>query len=197
MDVEITVKKNRGLYLVSLSILSALLNGVIQWGAGSINIPIFMDSIFTITMGAFFGVIPGMITGLLTNGLLEVFNGFTGQYFPFFLVNMTTGFIAGLWGRRNESPDFPRFMELLIWLTLANTLLGTLVASIVFGGITGTNIDSIIRVLILTGQSMTGSSIIGRLLINLADKSIAIFILIIIRIVLIQKGGKKSLGLNE
>jgi energy-coupling factor transport system substrate-specific component len=70
-----------------------------------LKLPIYLDSIGTVLVGAIAGPWAGALTGALANLIWGLFNPYAA---PFFYVAAVIGFIAGLAGRRgafeNESP---------------------------------------------------------------------------------------------
>jgi len=73
-----------------------------QTVAAALKVPIYMDSIGTIFVGAVAGPVPGMLTGLLTNLLWTYVlpAPFNSQYAaPFAIVAVEIGLLAGIFGR--------------------------------------------------------------------------------------------------
>jgi energy-coupling factor transport system substrate-specific component len=159
----------------------ALLNGAFQWLEEMyLGWPFFFDSFFTIAVGVFFGWLPGMITGLLSNFFMEVTHGFPWVYVQFAIVNMATGIISGLMARDKKrfwTP--PAQIGLILVLTLVNSLLGAYIVTVVFGGLTGTPPDILVSALILTGQNLFTSSFLTRIPLNLVDKGLPVILLYI------------------
>jgi len=84
-----------------------------QTVAAALKIPIYLDSIGTIFVGAIAGPIPGMLTGLLTNLVWQYVlpapfhSDFAG---PFAIVAAEIGFLAGIfgsWGWFRSRPNTP------------------------------------------------------------------------------------------
>ena len=77
-----------------------------------LKLPIYLDSIGTVLVGAIAGPWAGALTGALANLIWGLFNPYAA---PFFYVAAAIGFIAGLAGRRgafeNESP---RWLSILV-----------------------------------------------------------------------------------
>jgi energy-coupling factor transport system substrate-specific component len=64
----------------------------------------------------------------------------------------------------------------IITLSFSNAIVGAIIVSVVFGGITDEPVDSIVRAVVATGQSIFTSAFFGRILINIVDKGIAVLI---------------------
>ena len=155
-------------------IISVVLNGVINLAGDKLGIPLFLDSIFTAVTAALFGIIPGLLTGLFTNLFQELIRGFPLYLYPFALVNMATGIIVGLLVKQGYFKTFFGVFLVIIYTALANAILGAIIVTIVFGGITNEEVDYIVKVILMTGQSVFSSAFIARVFINLVDKGIAV-----------------------
>jgi energy-coupling factor transport system substrate-specific component len=85
-------------------------------------------------------------------------------------------------------------LSLILILTLVNALLGALVATIVYGGVTGTLPDIPVSALILLGRGIFSSAFLARILINIVDKGLPVMMIYIIyRIVEYKKGGNEDI----
>ena len=62
----------------------------------------------------------------------------------------------------------------VLFVTIANAILGTIVASYVFGGVTGHASDYLVKGFVLAGQNMIQASFWARIPSNLVDKTIAV-----------------------
>ena len=138
-------------------------------------LPFFLDSIFTAVAGALFGVFAGLAAGLASNLIMEVAHGLQGLYWPWALCNMATGAIVGLAVRLRRFTIIGDLLLVIFAVALANSLLGTIIATQVFGGLTtGNTIDSIVLGFMATGRSIASSAFLGRIVSNLIDKAIAV-----------------------
>jgi energy-coupling factor transport system substrate-specific component len=176
-----SAKRFPGSIIVIAIFGGALLNGAFQWLEEIyLGWPFFFDSFFTIAVGVFFGWLPGMLTGLLSNFFMEVTHQFPWIYAQFAIVNMATGIISGFMARDKKrfwTP--PAQIGLILALTLVNSLLGAYIVTVVFGGLTGTPPDILVSALILTGQNLFSSSFLTRIPLNLVDKGLPVIILYI------------------
>lgn len=138
------------------------------------TLPLFLDSIFTAIAAAIFGPWHGLLVAVLTNGLYEAFDGFPGLYLPYAVCGAATALIVWAFVRSG------RYMGALAWglcvgaVTLANSLLGALIASYVYGGATGMNFDNIVAGFALFTDSIFTAAFLARLPINLVDKALAV-----------------------
>lgn len=90
----------RTIVLIPIAIAINIVLG--QTVAAALKVPIYLDSIGTIFVGAVAGPVPGMLTGLLTNLLWTYVlpAPFNSQYAaPFAIVALEIGLFAGIFGR--------------------------------------------------------------------------------------------------
>lgn len=153
---------------------STILNGALQLAVTRLEIPLFLDTTGTAIAAICFGPVGGVITGLLSNFVSELFQGFPGHLWPFFPVNLATGLTLGLIAKRWSFSRAPVIAASVVIVTLLNAFLGTLVVTLVFGGITSQAVDYVVTALVLTGRSIFSSAFLARLPINFVDKSIAL-----------------------
>ena len=158
-------------------LLGASLNILFWWLSNDVlKTPIFMDSLFTAVIAALYGPVLGTLTGLFTNLEFEALAGFPGVHWPFALCNMATGLIVGLRTRNRDcSLTGLNVTVTIVLVVIANSILGTLIAMIVFSGDTEVSLDYIISTLTEVGQSLFVANFWARILTNLIDKMIAIY----------------------
>lgn len=163
-------------------IIGTLLNGLMQVVLDDIlGLPFYFDSVFTIAVGIFFGWLPGVLTGLLTNLFIEAIHGVKGLALPFAVVNMATGLVAGLVaGNKDNYWTLPRQIVMILSLTAVNTLLGAFVVNVVYGGLSGSHADVLVSALLLMGRGKVLSSVLARIPTNLVDKGLPVMIIFVI-----------------
>ena len=120
--------------------------------------------------------IPGIIVGLFTNTFEELIYGFPLIHYPFGLCGATTGLIIGLMSLKNKFETLFHAVIASLLVTLSNSILGAIIATYMFGGITGVPIDYLVTGLLVTGQSILSATFWARIPANLIDKTIAVFI---------------------
>lgn len=141
-----------------------------------LSMPLFLDSIFTVMIAALFGLIPAIFTGLFTNLFMEVMFGYPGYLLPFAIVNILTGVVTAIMVKRGSLKEPVGLLYLILVLALVNAFIGAIVVTVVFDGITNQPVDSIVRAVIITGQSVFSSAFLARILVNLVDKGIAVLL---------------------
>lgn len=160
---------------------------VCVFGAGVINtllvvvntrlfLPFFFDSILTACAGALFGWLPGLIAGFWTNLACEVIFGFPMTILPFAICNMSTGLIVGIMADRGLFRSSLHALIAVVLVTASNSLLGALIATYLYGGITGSAaVDYVVIGLLATGRTVLSSAFLARIPANLVDKGISVF----------------------
>ncbi len=162
-------------YLPFLVIIpAAFFNVMLQRLNVGLSLPFFLDSIFTAITAALFGIFPGVATGIITNLFMEIDLDFGGLYWQWGLCNAATGFIVGVAAKKGYFSSFTYFLITAAAVTLANSLLGAVIAVYVFGGVTGSPVDFIVMGLAAAGRDIFSSAFLARLITNLVDKSIAV-----------------------
>lgn len=77
-----------------------------------LKLPVYLDSIGTVLVGALAGPWAGALTGALANLIWGLFNPFAA---PFFYVAAVIGFLAGLAGRQGAfEKETPRWLSILV-----------------------------------------------------------------------------------
>lgn len=169
-------------------VLGAAANTILGTGVHFLRVPLFFDSIFTIVVAIHVGIVPGILTAVLTNGTLAL----TGQVlFPFVLCNIATALIAGLFRRHGGLETHTGYLWMGIVVGFANGVLGSVIAYFVFHGITAVHgIDRLVMAVVTTGQSLLTAVFWAGMLTNVLDKllsAIAAFFLRISAERLLQK----------
>ncbi len=155
------------LALVALPLANLALNRLILFT----SVPLFLDSVGTALSAAVFGLPWGLGTALLTNAYQEPFEGFAFRHLPFAICGMATALLTWLETRRRREPLIGRFMLLTVSVAFANALLGAIVATFVFGGGTGANIDVIVAGFALAFEDIFSAAFLARIPVNLVDKA--------------------------
>jgi energy-coupling factor transport system substrate-specific component len=142
----------------------------------SLEIPLFFDTIGTLVVTALFGVVPGVATAVGTHVWMEIINGPSGLYLPWMACNISSALILWILMRRGqfETPIHAPIAGL--WIALANALIGAVVAATLFAGDTEHAVDFVASALYSLGQNLFSAAFLARLPVNVADKTIAVFI---------------------
>ncbi|WP_130806314.1 CD3073 family putative ECF transporter S component [Senegalia massiliensis] len=151
--------------IASLGIVINIVFGtVIQF----IQIPLlFLDTIGTI----FVAVVLGPFAGAMTGGLTNIIQGMitNPKNIPFAIVNIAIGLIVGLIAKKYRF-NFKIAIVTGIILSIIAPLIGTPIAVLVYGGVTGGGTDIIFAWLLASGQKIFTAAFIPRITGNIIDK---------------------------
>ena len=155
-------------YALIFSSLAIALNIVLGTLSSMLSIPLlFLDTIGTIFTAAVFGPLYGALTGGLTNLIQGVITN--PKSIPFALVNiaigLVVGFIAKKWKFNYKTALFTGLL-----LAVVAPLIGTPIATYVYGGITGDFNDVFFTWLVQSGQKVFTAAFIPRITSNIVDK---------------------------
>ena len=165
---------SKGWFLLIGILALALLNSTLGYINWFVATPLFYDSIGTAIAAALFGTLPGIVVALLSHGLMEIFNSFSGDFYPFAVCNVATAAIVGMMVSIRRFQRLHHAILTVLLVTIANAVLGTIVAAYVFGGVTGHASDYLVKGFILAGQNLVQASFWARIPANLVDKTIAV-----------------------
>ena len=155
------------LCLVAMAVAVNIAGGQI---ALLLRLPIYLDSIGTILIGAVLGPWYGMIPNLLSG----VFMGMTVDIYSLYFapVGMITGFMSGLVFYRRSMGRWK-----LIWAAAVITIPGTAVSSLInaalFGGVTSSGSTVLVQLLARTPLGLTGSIFAVQILTDYLDRCIS------------------------
>lgn len=158
--------------VLSLTILP-LANALLSLAARNV-LPLFLDSIFTAIAAAVFGPWHGMVVAVLTNGWNEALDGFSGLHILFAVCGVATALIVSGFVRSGHYRGALSWSLCIGSVTLANSVLGALIAAFVYGGGTRMNLDNIVAGFALFTDSIFTAAFLARLPINLVDKALAV-----------------------
>lgn len=155
-------------FVMVFSALSIAMNIVLGTVVGLLNIPLlFLDTIGTIFTAALYGPLYGAIVGCLTNVIQGIITN--PKDIPFALVNIAVGIIVGLVSRKWKF-DFKTAVITGLILSVVSPLIGTPIATYIYGGITGDINDVFFTWLVQSGQSIFTAAFIPRITSNIVDK---------------------------
>ncbi|HBS92064.1 MAG TPA: ECF transporter S component [Erysipelotrichaceae bacterium] len=142
-----------------------------------LKLPVFIDVIGTILVGALAGPLFGGITGLVTNLIL----GITAPvWIAYAVVNVAIGIVAGLCAQRGWFKDVKGIIITSVLIWLITQLTANPVTVYMFGGVTGSGSSFITSFLLATGQSLWQSVITTALITETVDKFVSVIIVFFI-----------------
>lgn len=136
-----------------------------------LNIPLlFLDTVGTILGAVALGPFSAALIGGCTNLVLGIISGPTN--IPFALVNIVLGLVVGYTAKK-KGFGYKEAIIVGIILAVVCPLVGTPIAVLMFGGISGSGADFLVGFLIQTGQSLFTSAFIPRIISNIVDKPLS------------------------
>jgi energy-coupling factor transport system substrate-specific component len=162
------MNRNNSNFKLVFSALAIAINIVLGTVIGLLNIPLlFLDTVGTIFSAVLFGPWYGAVVGGLTNVIQGILTN--PKDIPFALVNIAVGIIVGLIARKQKF-NFATSIFTGLILSVVAPLIGTPIATYVYGGITGDVNDVFFTWLVQSGQSIFTAAFIPRITSNIVDK---------------------------
>jgi energy-coupling factor transport system substrate-specific component len=168
-------EERRGSFVGIVVVTSLAINVGFMTVNETLQLPFFMDSIGTAITAASAGLVPGIIVAVSTNLLLEVYFGFHGASWPFFICGVATVLIIRAFVKAKRFSSVRDALLVSILVGLANAVLGGIIASFLFGGLTSIGLDYLVAALVTSGRSLVSAAFLARIPVNLIDKAIAVF----------------------
>lgn len=143
----------------------------------ALHLPIYLDSIGTILIGAMFGpafgVLPPMISGILM--------AFTGDIYSLYFapVGMILGLTAGFVLKRIHSVGFLLLLSAFL-ITLPGTIVCAIINAILFGGVTSSGSSVIVAALSHTPLGLTGAIFVVQIFTDYLDRVISLALVMIV-----------------
>ncbi|WP_313755738.1 CD3073 family putative ECF transporter S component [Tissierella sp.] len=155
-------------YALIFSALAIAVNIILGTVVDMLSIPLlFLDTVGTIFTAAVFGPWYGALAGGLTNLVQGVITN--PKVIPFALVNIAIGIIVGFISKRWKF-NFVTAIITGLLLAVVAPLIGTPIATYVYGGITGDFNDVLFTWLVQSGQKIFTAAFIPRITSNFVDK---------------------------
>jgi len=161
-------KSTNAMIFASLGIVINIVFGTV---VQSLQVPLlFLDTIGTIFVAAVLGPFAGALTGGLTNVIQGMITN--PKNIPFALVNIAIGLIVGFIAKKFKFNIKTAVVTGLI-LSVVAPLIGTPIAVLVYGGVTGGGTDLIFAWLLASGQKIFTAAFIPRITGNFIDKIVS------------------------
>lgn len=167
---------------ITLMGIAVALNIVGSFIAVTTKLPIFLDTIGTLVMaftfGPIYGLITGTISGLVTGVLFD-------PYAIFFLpCQMLIGLMGGLAFKKryflmegvSKIKNITKFAIGVLITAIPASLVGAVIASFVFGGVTSSGTTVIVQILNQIGMSMMNAVFSVQVPTDILDKTITILL---------------------
>jgi energy-coupling factor transport system substrate-specific component len=164
------------------------LNVGLNTANNALSMPFFFDSIGTAIVAATTGIGPGIAVAVGTNLLIEAVMGFPWTNIPFALCGIATAFIVWAFVRRGAFSTIGSVLLASLLVALANAVLGSVIATFVYQGVTGVGVDYLVTGLVAAGQSLVSATFWARVPANLFDKTIAVLAAYLVHRSLVARG---------
>ena len=147
---------------------------------GVLELPFFFDSIGTAVTAATLGLVPGLVVAVATNIAFEIVEGMPLTHLPFSICGVATALIVWWFVRTGRFATLGEALVASIAVALANSVLGALIATYLFGGLTAVGVDYLVTGLVAAGQSILTASFWARVPANLFDKTVAVLVAFVV-----------------
>ena len=149
-----------------------------------LRLPIYLDSIGTILIGAwmgpFYGMLPNMISGVLM--------GFTTDIYSLYFapVGMITGFMAGIAVKQMHGLVFEKQVKKLqiitgaLFITIPGTMVSSVINAVLFGGVTSSGSSILVQILSRTPLGLTGSIFAVQIFTDYLDRVISLALVVMV-----------------
>lgn len=158
----------RQMAFMSLAIVINIVGGFI---ALNFKLPIYLDTIGTFfvafAFGPFAGIMIGLTTGLI-NGL-----AFDPISFYFIPVQLAVGLLAGFLYKKDLFKGYRTIISTLC-ITLTSSMIGSVIATFVFSGVTSSGSSYLVQMLKASGISLLTAVFSTQIFTDLLDKSLSI-----------------------
>lgn len=146
--------------------------------AVSLKLPVFLDSIGTVTAAILAGPWIGALVGLLTNliaGLL-----ITPTWLWYAVVNVVFGIVAGFLARKGWYATIPKTIVCGLILAVIGMIVSAPITAYVYGGVTGAGEDFIRAYLYATGKTLIEGAITASAITEPIDKILSAIVAFLI-----------------
>jgi PAS domain S-box-containing protein len=165
-----TIYLVRSFVLVAAAIAANITLGYITRNV--LSLPIYLDSVGTILVGALLGPLPGAVTGALSN---LIWSGLLGDplILPYALTAAFIGWAAGYAAWRGAFARFRTVVLAGLLTGLGAALISAPITAYVFGDVTGSGTDYLTRYLTATGANLLQAATIQELISDPLDKTLS------------------------
>lgn len=168
------MKENKKIntYQICLVALAVGINIVGGQIALFLKLPVYMDSIGTILVGAvlgpWFGMIPNLLSGIFMGMTVDIYS----LYFA--PVGMITGLLSGVVFRKMSVRN-GKILIASVLISVPGTIVSAVINTVLFGGVTSSGSSILVQLLSKTSLGLTGSIFAVQFLTDYADRCISVF----------------------
>lgn len=132
-----------------------------------LKLPVYLDSIGTILVGATCGSLPGALVGLLSNGINSITSPPT---FGFAILNVLFGLLAGWLSKRGVFLSAWKTVLSAIPFALIGGIFGALITIWLFGGLAVGGGAIVVAALVSTGMDVNTANFVAQVPMDFLDK---------------------------
>jgi energy-coupling factor transport system substrate-specific component len=157
--------------LLALIPTCVALNVVLGRVANELSLPIFLDTVGTVTATALAGPVAGIITGLASQGLSALTSG-QMMWLAFAPIQVIIALVATVCARRR---GFARTPHAILWGAVCGLVGGSVsavISYVVFSGVTATGVTALNALFRYLGFQLATAVTLSSLISDILDKSI-------------------------
>lgn len=132
-----------------------------------LKLPLFLDAIGTIVVGALCGILPGIIVGVGSN-LINAISMPT--LLPYAVISLVMGIMAAVLSKRGWFKTFPKSLASGVLYGLVCCAIAVPITVTLYGGFVGTGASVIVTTLMTAGWSVFSATVASELFSELCDK---------------------------
>lgn len=156
--------------LLALAVCINLVGGQL---ALTFRLPIYLDSIGTMLVGALCGPVYGMLPNLLSGIIFGMTTDIYSLYFA--PVGMITGWMSGMvWKRKTKTASRWWYAVAALVITVPGTLASAAICAGLFGGITSSGSSVLVQLLAKTPLGMTASVFVVQVVTDYFDRLVTV-----------------------
>lgn len=152
------------IFLVPIGVAINFVGGQI---ALLLKLPVYLDSIGTILVGAICGGLPGALVGLLSNAINSITSPPT---FAFAILNIAFGLLAGYFGRLGVFRVFWKTLLSSLAFAFIGGFFGALITIWVFGGLAVGGGAIVVGALTAMGLDLDAANFVAQIPMDVLDK---------------------------
>ena len=139
----------------------------------ALKLPMYLDVIGSIMMGAICGPIPGVVLGALSSAINSLSEPTAIAYIP---VTVACGLVAGLLGKAGFMKQLWKSLIAGFVLAVAAVAISSPITAFRYGGISGTGNDVIVLGLQAAGMGLLPATLIATLITEFFDKLLSCWV---------------------
>lgn len=159
------------IFLIPIGIAVNVVGGQL---AVLLKLPVFLDSIGTIVVGALCGPLPGILVGLGC-GLINAIS--LPTLLPYTVIGMLFGVIGSFLARKNMFDKIWKALINGVCIALVSTCIAVPITATLYGGFVGTGASGIAAALMAAGWGVVPATFVSELSSEMMDKIICLIII--------------------